>query len=113
MKGLSKNPTYDVFICTSPFPDNTTCASDKMIWIEKHLGKEFVNKIVITFDKTIVDAEFLIDDKEHIKGANGKPSFLHILKRCGHNFGVFGSGMKPVLEEWSDLDGILNKYKRG
>ena len=62
------------------FRITVTWASDKMVWIEKHFGKEFVNKIVITCDKTIVDADFLIDDKEFIKGVNGRPSFLHVLK---------------------------------
>jgi len=65
-----------------------------MVWIEKHFGKEFVNKIVITCNKTILDVDFLIDDKEFIKGVNGRPSFLHVLKRCGHNSGVLDSALQ-------------------
>ena len=64
-------------------------------------------------DKTIVDANILIDDKEFIKSVNGRPSYLHVLKRCGHNSGVLDSVRKPVLEGWSDLDDILNINKKG
>lgn len=37
-------------------------------WIDKHLGPEWLDKIVLTKDKTMVNGHILIDDRPNIKG---------------------------------------------
>lgn len=37
-------------------------------WVEKHLGPEFVERIILTRDKTVVSADLLFDDKDTIRG---------------------------------------------
>lgn len=61
---------HEVFIVTSPYVSNPTCASDKMAWVERHLGRGWATKrLVITTDKTRVRADVLIDDKPVITGS--------------------------------------------
>lgn len=66
-----------VYIVTAPHPSNPTCADDKIWWVRTHLGTEFVDKLVITRDKTSVRADVLIDDRPDIHGQL-KPSWKHI-----------------------------------
>lgn len=37
-------------------------------WVEKHLGPQFVERIILTKDKTVVLGDLLIDDKDTIQG---------------------------------------------
>lgn len=37
-------------------------------WVEKHLGPEFVDRIILTRDKTVVSADLLFDDKDTVTG---------------------------------------------
>jgi 5'-nucleotidase len=67
-----------VFICTSPMKSNPTCASDKMGWIGHHLGQKWLKKTIITADKTVVNGDYLIDDKYNITGLM-EPAWEHIL----------------------------------
>lgn len=59
---------FQVFICTAPLLLNPTCCDDKMWWVRKHLGEEWKRRTIITKDKTVVDGDFLIDDKPEITG---------------------------------------------
>ncbi len=68
----------EVFICTSPFQDYQNCVLEKFEWVDKHLGREWVKRIILTFDKTIIDADYLIDDKPRIEGLN-EPRWQHII----------------------------------
>ena len=45
-------------------------------WVEKHLGPQFVERIILTRDKTMISGDLLIDDKEVIQG--GEPFFLAV-----------------------------------
>jgi 5'-nucleotidase len=59
---------HEVFICTAPLLENPTCCDDKMSWVRKHLGEEWKRRTIITKDKTVVDGDWLIDDKPLITG---------------------------------------------
>ena len=37
-------------------------------WVEHHLGWKWINKLIVTKDKTVVSGDLLIDDKPIIKG---------------------------------------------
>lgn len=40
-------------------------------WVEKHFGPEFLERIVLTQDKTVVSADLLIDDRPDVTGEGG------------------------------------------
>ena len=71
---------HEVFICTAPLKSWQNCVAEKYEWVEKHLGPEFVRRIILTRDKTVVDAHVLIDDRPN-PALNGcqQPSWLHWL----------------------------------
>lgn len=58
----------DIFICTAPLFPSKYCVPEKYEWVERHLGKEFAKRIILTKDKTLVRGRYLIDDKPEIKG---------------------------------------------
>lgn len=79
-----RNLGFEVFICTSPFKNYKHCVKEKYIWVEEHLGREWVDKLILTGDKTIVSGDFLIDDKPEILGCS-KPRWEHILYDRSYN----------------------------
>lgn len=78
MKLLNELFPGHVYICTKPAKDNPTCASDKMWWVEHHLGREWLKKMIITPDKKIVRGDYLIDDRYDIDGLV-EPTWEHLL----------------------------------
>lgn len=80
---------YNVRICTAPKKIFRYCVTEKLAWIEKHLGKEFVTRTIITRDKTLVRGNILIDDKPEVTGT-AKPEWEHILYDRSYNRDVPG-----------------------
>ena len=76
MRGLL-SAGYDVRICTAPKKIFDNCVAEKFAWVKKHLGQEFVERIVLTRDKTLVHGDILVDDKPIITGVC-TPSWEHI-----------------------------------
>jgi len=91
---------HDVFICTSPWLPNETCASDKLEWVESRFGAGWAERTIITKDKTMVNGDVLIDDKPEVKGLCN-PSWEHILFDQPYNQEVVG---KRRIMSWSDFD---------
>ena len=93
----------DIFICTAPLFPSKYCVPEKYEWVERHLGKEFAKKIILTKDKTLVRARFLIDDKPEIKGLC-TPEWEQLVFEQPYNRDVMGkrrinwSNWKEVLE---------------
>lgn len=69
---------HEVILVTSPWLTNPTCITDKFDWVEKYLGADWTERLIITKDKTHVAGDILIDDKPEIKGT-ATPSWTHIL----------------------------------
>lgn len=63
------NAGHDVRICTAPISAYQNCVAEKFMWVEKHLGKDWTNRIILTKDKTWVRGDILIDDKPDITGS--------------------------------------------
>lgn len=68
-----------VFICTSPLTTYKNCVLEKYQWVEDQLGADWVNRIILTKDKTLIKADYLIDDKPNITGVESMPAWEHIL----------------------------------
>ncbi|MVW71995.1 5'-3'-deoxyribonucleotidase [Bordetella sp. 15P40C-2] len=74
----------DIRICTSPLTQFENCVLEKYLWVEKHLGREATQRIVMTRDKTLVHGDLLIDDKPEIVGAV-RPRWKHIVYDAPYN----------------------------
>ncbi|NXK79239.1 NT5C protein, partial [Amazona guildingii] len=102
----------EVFICTSPLRNYEHCILEKYKWVEKHLGPEFVDRIILTRDKTVVSADLLFDDKDTITGAEPNPSWEHILFTCCHNRHIQLQAPRRRLLSWADnWKGILESKR--
>lgn len=99
---------HEVFLCTAPI-QNPNCFYNKADWFFNNLP--FLgNRIVITHDKTIINADYLIDDHPDIVGINNKPSWKHILfnqpwnqyKKDGYY--MRADGWKSILDYFWEVD---------
>ncbi|XP_027605387.2 5'(3')-deoxyribonucleotidase, cytosolic type [Pipra filicauda] len=112
MKEMIHMQDTQVFICTSPLRKYEHCIVEKYKWVEKHLGPEFVERIILTRDKTVVAADLLFDDKDTIQGAEPNPSWEHILFTCCHNRHVQLPAPRRRLLSWADNWKAILESKR-
>ncbi|XP_060084120.1 5'(3')-deoxyribonucleotidase, mitochondrial-like [Ylistrum balloti] len=101
IKAMDAMEGVDVFLCTSPLFQYQYSVKEKYEWVENHLGPDFIEKVILTRDKTVINGHLLIDDRPDIKGACAKPTWEHILMDACHN-----KHMKRLkqrrLENWTD-----------
>ena len=90
---------HDVRICTSPLTPWHHCVSEKYEWVERYLGAEFTERMILTKDKTLVRGDVLVDDKPRIRGAE-TPIWKHVLYEAPYNRTVAGPRM--TWETWRD-----------
>lgn len=69
---INDSSQYEFYILTAPSPRNPLCYTEKRIWVEKHLGYDFVEKLIICSNKGLLKGDILIDD--NISG-RGQESF--------------------------------------
>ena len=54
---------------------NPFCYAEKRVWIEKYFGLAFTKQLIISYDKSLLKGDVLIDDnssgngQEHFEGA--------------------------------------------
>lgn len=75
----------DVQILTAPSPRNPHSYSEKRLWIEQHLGYQFVKRLHISPRKDLFKGDLLIDDNEKGKG---QENFEGSLIKFGSDFCV-------------------------
>jgi 5'-nucleotidase len=75
---------HDVRICTSPLTRFENCVPEKFLWVQRHLGDDWVQRIILTKDKTLVRGDVLIDDKPEVTGRL-EPSWEHIVFEAPYN----------------------------
>jgi 5'-nucleotidase len=92
---------WEIFICTSPLSTYKNCVLEKYEWVEKYLGPAWVRQVILTKDKTIVNADLLIDDKPFITGVEGTPSWEHILYDRPYNKGI--NKRRLTWENWRSV----------
>ncbi|MGR5347397.1 5' nucleotidase, NT5C type [Vibrio mediterranei] len=68
MKRLLESEEYEPFILTAPSTLNPLCYTEKRLWVETHLGMEFVERLIISPRKDLLKGQYLIDDYDHGKG---------------------------------------------
>jgi len=92
---------FEVFICTSPLSTYRNCVLEKYEWVEKYLGSDWIKRIILTKDKTLVKADYLIDDKPEITGVEKPPSWEHILYDRPYNRDV--NKKRITWETWKEM----------
>ncbi|XP_010814863.1 5'(3')-deoxyribonucleotidase, cytosolic type isoform X2 [Bos taurus] len=97
--GILSFLNYDFF---KKKPSGDFPGSPEYHWVEKHLGPQFVERIILTSDKTVISGDLLIDDKEVIQGHEETPSWEHILFTCCHNQHLALPPPRRRLRSWSD-----------
>lgn len=65
---------HDVWFLTAPSVENPLSYMEKRIWIEKHFGKHRAHKLIIAYDKSMIEGDVLIDDGT----VHGQPAFSGI-----------------------------------
>jgi len=78
------NEHFTVFICSTPLRDYMFNIFEKYAWIDAHLGKEWIEKIILTRDKTLIHGDYLIDDAPVVNGVF-QPKWEHILFDQAYN----------------------------
>ena len=77
---LKADPDFDVYVLTAPSLRNPRSYMEKRLWIEKHFGYEFCEKLIICSNKGLLRGDYLIDD--NIRYENFKKiSFLKLFKK--------------------------------
>ncbi|MDT3280693.1 5' nucleotidase, NT5C type [Shewanella scandinavica] len=70
MKKMLEHPEIEPYIATAPSLQNPLCYMEKRIWVEQHLGMEYVSRLIIIPNKGLLKGDILIDD--HVEGKGQK-----------------------------------------
>ena len=62
VQGL-KRLGHDVWILSRPSVKNLNCYSEKAYWVQKYLGEDMVEKLILACDKSLVKGDYLVDDQ--------------------------------------------------
>ncbi|XP_053521670.1 5'(3')-deoxyribonucleotidase, mitochondrial [Artibeus jamaicensis] len=102
VKQVANLENTDISMCTSPIKMYKYCSYEKYAWVEKHLGPDFLEQVVLTRHKTLVSADLLIDDRPDITGAKPSPSWEHILFTACHDRHLPLQPASRRLLSWAD-----------
>jgi len=94
---------HDVFFCTSPVSQYEYCTVEKYQWVEKLFGLDWTKQIILTRDKTIISADYLIDDKPNITGLCNPPLWKQVLYNQSYN----RDSNLPRIVSWNDWENVL------
>ncbi|MBO9489803.1 hypothetical protein J7384_05460 [Endozoicomonas sp. G2_1] len=92
---LLSSEKFTPYILTAPSILNPLCYTEKRIWVEKHLGLAFVERLIISPDKSLLCGDVLIDDRTH---GHGQDCFQGELIQFGST-------------EYPDWESVLNYLK--
>ena len=92
---LLADPRFNPYILTAPSKRNPHSYSEKRIWVEKHLGYRYVERLIISPHKNLLMGDVLIDDNAFGSGQN----------RFGGRLIHFGSKRYPT---WQEVRAELN-----
>jgi 5'(3')-deoxyribonucleotidase len=68
VKTLYYSEKYQPYILTAPSTRNPLCYTEKRVWVEENLGMEFVQRLIICPNKSLLKGALLIDDNDLGKG---------------------------------------------
>jgi 5'-nucleotidase len=97
---------YEVYVCTAPHLQNPTCESDKRYWMGETLGGDWLQRLIITRDKTLIIGDLLFDDRPRVSGAL-KPMWRQIIFDRPYNRDVSG----PRLIGWENWRSVIAEFE--
>lgn len=78
---------HDVYILTAPSIMNPMSYTEKADWIIEHLGRDWLKKLIICYDKSLLKGDMLIDDNAYGRGQDFfEGSFIHFGGRDYQNW---------------------------
>lgn len=97
IKQIQEEGIYDVWFLTAPSINNLSCYSEKALWIQNHLGPNWLNKLIISPNKSLLIGDVLVDDSLGM----GQEDFMGKHIHFGQN-GVDWQKVKEILDNYSD-----------
>lgn len=99
---------HDVRICTAPLSTWANCVAEKYASVEATLGPDWVKRVILSKDKTLVSGDLLIDDKPHVTGVR-TPDWVHVRYTHPYNAHLPGPRLtwSNALEVVADLEAQL------
>jgi 5'-nucleotidase len=64
LKALLAQYQCDIQIVTRPSTKNPMSYTEKVLWVKRYFGQDWVERLNFINDKTRYDADYIIDDKE-------------------------------------------------
>lgn len=109
LKEMQSHPDLEVLICTAPMSGSCYCHQEKVEWIRSHFGgakegTEWVKRMIITSDKSLVRGDILIDDAPKAKTKHCVPSWEHVWYERGYNRQLTGG---RHLRQWADWRSVV------
>jgi len=68
IKALIQSEKFEPYVLTAPSTRNPFSYTEKRVWIEKYFGYDFVDKLIICANKSLLKGDYLIDDNTSGKG---------------------------------------------
>ncbi|MGX5203456.1 5' nucleotidase, NT5C type [Aliikangiella sp. IMCC44632] len=68
---LRSQSQFEVYILSCPSYLNPLSYLEKPLWIEKHFDVEFCKRLILSYDKSLLKGDFLIDDHDCGRGQEG------------------------------------------
>jgi len=93
----------DVKLVTAPHPTCAgTCALEKYLSVERLLGAAFVERLIITRDKTHVQGDLLVDDKPRISGSK-VAQWKHVIFSQAYNQDIESKSRLSAWTSWNEV----------
>ena len=71
MRDLMASELFEPYILTAPSIFNPLSYTEKRLWVEENLGFDWVSRLIISPNKSLLRGEFLIDDHDSGHGQEG------------------------------------------
>ena len=104
---------YDVHICASPMANTSPPlgAAEKLSWVSKHLGEDWVERVILTSDTTLLVGDVMIDARSEVMGRRAFPEWTHISYRrtTPHKL---ANGKELLLQNWQGWKPVVERALR-
>jgi len=100
---------YNVRLCSAPLSSSPKCLAEKAEWVQRWLGHRWIDRLILTRDKTLVHGALLIDDAPTAKGESLTPTWQHVYFARPHNRpGAPGADPERLrLVSWADWADVV------
>lgn len=113
---------YEVWVCTMPleYDDSIWCQEEKRVWVARHLGERFLDRIVFSRQKHTVPGLYLIDDSPSIVKNASKATWKPVLVEHPYNRDVacerrvaFGTAVEDIIRILKNDEGSETESMEG